>query len=128
MSDYNEPGSVFALGGQEPPTSGKIVINTNYGELEIELWCKEAPRTCRNFVQLILDRYYVIQFFHRVVPGFIVQGGIPINQREHTIYEDNFIPLEIHSRLHFSRRGLLATAVTGRCDKNECWKSVFLYS
>jgi peptidyl-prolyl cis-trans isomerase SDCCAG10 len=35
---------------QEPPTTGKVVLVTNYGEIEIDLWTKEAPRACRNFI------------------------------------------------------------------------------
>ncbi len=35
---------------QEPPTSGKVTLKTNYGDIEIELWTQEAPRTCRNFL------------------------------------------------------------------------------
>jgi peptidyl-prolyl cis-trans isomerase SDCCAG10 len=36
----------------EPPTRGKVVLRTSKGELELELWPKEAPKACRNFVQL----------------------------------------------------------------------------
>lgn len=35
---------------QEPPTNGKVLLKTTVGEIEIELWSKEAPKTCRNFV------------------------------------------------------------------------------
>lgn len=35
---------------QFPPTSGKIIIDTSHGELEVELWCKEIPRGCKNFI------------------------------------------------------------------------------
>ena len=35
---------------QEPPTSGKVVLVTTQGELEIELWCTEIPRACKNFI------------------------------------------------------------------------------
>ena len=34
----------------EPPTSGKVILETTYGELELELWTREAPKTCRNFI------------------------------------------------------------------------------
>ena len=40
---------VYALA---PTTEGKIVLNTTLGSLDIELWAKQAPRTCRNFVQV----------------------------------------------------------------------------
>ena len=39
----------------EPPTSGKVLLETTHGDVEIELWCKEAPVACRNFVQLCME-------------------------------------------------------------------------
>lgn len=47
------------------------------GDIDIELWSKEAPKACRNFVQLCLEGYYNGTIFHRVVKDFIVQGGDP---------------------------------------------------
>lgn len=38
-----------------PPTSGKVVITTNVGDIDVELWTKEAPLACRNFVQLCME-------------------------------------------------------------------------
>ncbi|KAH6569982.1 hypothetical protein BASA60_008005 [Batrachochytrium salamandrivorans] len=61
----------------EPPTKGKVILHTTVGELEIELWPKEAPKACRNFLQLCLEGFYDNTIFHRVVPDFIAQGGDP---------------------------------------------------
>ena len=61
----------------EPPTNGKLVLHTSAGDVDIELWPKEAPLACRNFVQLCMENYYDATIFHRLVPGFIVQGGDP---------------------------------------------------
>ena len=61
----------------EPPTHGKLVLRTSCGDIDIELWPKEAPLACRNFVQLCMENYFDATIFHRVVPGFIVQGGDP---------------------------------------------------
>jgi peptidyl-prolyl cis-trans isomerase SDCCAG10 len=61
----------------EPLTNGKIVLQTSHGELEIELWSKEAPLACKNFIQLSLDHYYDNTIFHRMIPGFMIQGGDP---------------------------------------------------
>ena len=75
----------------EPPTNGKIVLRTSAGDIDIELWVsyfyiyssqlifqpKEAPLATRNFVQLCMENYYDATIFHRLVPGFIVQGGDP---------------------------------------------------
>ena len=64
---------------QEPPTNGKVCLETSVGDIEIELWSRECPKACRNFVQLCLENYYNKTKFHRVVKEFIVQGGDPGN-------------------------------------------------
>ncbi|GKE88165.1 peptidyl-prolyl cis-trans isomerase CYP57, partial [Tanacetum coccineum] len=61
----------------EPPTKGKVILQTNYGPLDIELWPKEAPKAVRNFVQLCVDGYYDGTIFHRIIKSFMVQGGDP---------------------------------------------------
>ena len=44
---------------------------------DIELWTKEAPLACRNFIQLALEGYYDNTLVHRVIKGFMVQMGDP---------------------------------------------------
>ncbi|KAH8073561.1 peptidyl-prolyl cis-trans isomerase [Aureococcus anophagefferens] len=66
----------------EPPTRGKVIFHTTYGAIDVELWSKEAPRACRNFVQLALEGYYDRTCFHRVIPGFMAQGGDPTGTGE----------------------------------------------
>lgn len=62
---------------QEPPTDGKVLLVTTVGDIEVELWSRECPKACRNFVQLCMEKYYNKTKFHRVVRDFIVQGGDP---------------------------------------------------
>ena len=57
---------------QEPPTQGKIILVTSFGELEIELWTKEAPKASRNFIQLCMEGYYDNSEFHRLISGFMI--------------------------------------------------------
>ena len=52
-------------------------IMTNYGGLNVELHGDRAPRTVYNFVQLAKKGYYDDTTFHRLVHGFMVQGGDP---------------------------------------------------
>jgi peptidyl-prolyl cis-trans isomerase SDCCAG10 len=61
----------------EPPTSAKVCLKTTAGDIDIELWAKETPLTCRNFIQLCMEGYYNDTIFHRVVKDFIIQGGDP---------------------------------------------------
>ncbi|KAK8736094.1 hypothetical protein OTU49_005235, partial [Cherax quadricarinatus] len=96
---------------QEPSTEGKVLLVTSAGDLDVELWSREAPKACRNFVQLCLEGYYNGTIFHRVIPGFIVQGGDPSGTGEggESIYGKPFRD-EFHTRLRFVRRGLVAMA------------------
>ncbi|XP_053152162.1 spliceosome-associated protein CWC27 homolog isoform X2 [Hemicordylus capensis] len=102
---------------QEPPTNGKVLLKTTAGDIDIELWSKEAPKACRNFVQLCMEDYYDNTIFHRVVPEFIVQGGDPTGTGSggESIYGTPFKD-EFHSRLRFNRRGLVAMANAGPHD------------
>ncbi|XP_071757528.1 spliceosome-associated protein CWC27 homolog [Centroberyx gerrardi] len=102
---------------QEPPTNGKVLLKTSAGDIDIELWSKEAPKACRNFVQLCMEGYYDGTLFHRVVPEFIVQGGDPTGSGSggESVYGRPFKD-EFHSRLRFNRRGLVAMANSGPHD------------
>ncbi|MCB2204346.1 peptidylprolyl isomerase [bacterium] len=53
------------------------VIETNYGPIEIEFFREAAPKTVENFVELAKRGYYNGVLFHRVVKGFVIQGGDP---------------------------------------------------
>ncbi|KAL5559471.1 hypothetical protein UlMin_035682 [Ulmus minor] len=103
----------------EPPTKGKVVIQTTYGPLDIELWPKEAPKAVRNFVQLCLEGYYDNTIFHRIIKGFLVQGGDPTGTGTggESIYGGVFAD-EFHSRLRFKHRGLVACANSGSPHSN----------
>ncbi|MCL7029516.1 hypothetical protein MKW94_020678 [Papaver nudicaule] len=103
----------------EPPTKGKVIVNTNYGPLDIELWPKEAPKATRNFVQLCLEGYYDNTIFHRIIKSFLVQGGDPTatGLGGESIYGKAFAD-EFHSRLRFKHRGLVACANAGTPHSN----------
>ncbi|XP_021738947.1 peptidyl-prolyl cis-trans isomerase CYP57-like isoform X2 [Chenopodium quinoa] len=103
----------------EPPTKGKVVIHTTYGPIDIELWPKEAPKAVRNFVQLCLEGYYDSTIFHRIIKGFLIQGGDPTSTGlgGESIYGAAFSD-EFHSRLRFNHRGLVACANAGSPHTN----------
>lgn len=54
-----------------------IVIDTNMGEIKVELYPDVAPVTVKNFVDLIKKGFYNGLTFHRVIEGFMIQGGCP---------------------------------------------------
>lgn len=66
-----------SVGLTEPPTKGKVVLKTSYGDIDVELWADEAPLACRNFVQLALEGYFDKTIIHRVVKDTLVQMGDP---------------------------------------------------
>lgn len=103
----------------EPPTSGKVILKTNYGNIDIELWTKEAPRACRNFIQLCLEGYYNNVIFHRIIKGFMIQTGDPTGTGNggESIWGKEFQD-EFHSRLRFSHRGIVAMANSNKPNTN----------
>ncbi|QGU32092.1 peptidylprolyl isomerase [Thermochromatium tepidum] len=52
-----------------------IKLTTNHGEILIELDTEKAPKTCANFEQYVRDGHYDGTLFHRVIDGFMIQGG-----------------------------------------------------
>ena len=62
-----------------------LAVVTNLGNFEIELYPKEAPVTVENFTQYVDDNFFENVLFHRIIPGFVIQGGgfeIGMNQKE----------------------------------------------
>ncbi len=56
-----------------------VVIEMENGkEIEIELYPEVAPKTVENFEQLVKEGFYDGLIFHRVIPGFMIQGGDPL--------------------------------------------------
>lgn len=104
----------------EPNPTAKVVLHTATGDLELELFAKQTPITSRNFLQLCLDGYYDNTVFHRLVKGFILQGGDPTGtgQGGESSYDGEPFADEFHSRLKYTRRGLLGMANTGKKDDN----------
>lgn len=56
------------------------VISTNMGDITINFFGKESPKTVENFVKLAMDGFYNGIKFHRVIKGFMIQGGDPLTK------------------------------------------------
>ncbi|KAL5114532.1 Peptidyl-prolyl isomerase cwc27 [Pleosporales sp. CAS-2024a] len=104
----------------EPTPTAKVLLHTTAGDLQLELFAQQTPVTSRNFVQLCLDGYYDNTVFHRLVPGFVLQGGDPTGTGHggESSYDGAPFADEFHSRLKYTRRGLLGMANTGKPDDN----------
>jgi len=59
----------------------KVIFETDSGNIEFDLFSKDAPNTVDNFTKLVNEGFYDGLSFHRVIPGFMAQGGCP-NTRE----------------------------------------------
>ena len=90
------------------------VVETNMGTIEIELFEKETPKTVKNFIGLAEQGYYNGLIFHRVIDGFMLQGGDSTGTGSggRSIYgatfEDEFVPT-----LRHTAAGMLSMANRG---------------
>ncbi|MCI0596742.1 MAG: peptidylprolyl isomerase [candidate division Zixibacteria bacterium] len=55
----------------------QVIMETDSGTIVLELFPKEAPVTVENFLKLVNQKFYDGLIFHRVIPGFMIQGGDP---------------------------------------------------
>jgi cyclophilin family peptidyl-prolyl cis-trans isomerase len=95
----------------DPSKSYRAVFTTEVGQFTVQLFADRAPLTVNNFVFLARQGYYDNTTFHRVIPGFMAQGGDPTGTGAGGpgyTFEDEFDP-----GLQFDRPGLLAMANRG---------------
>jgi cyclophilin family peptidyl-prolyl cis-trans isomerase len=86
-------------------------IRTNLGPITLELFASQAPKTVNNFIFLAQEGFYNGATFHRVIPGFMVQGGDPFGTGTGGPgyrFGDEVVP-----GLVFDRAGVLAMANSG---------------
>ncbi|GLB43339.1 putative PPIases accelerate the folding of proteins [Lyophyllum shimeji] len=116
----NSASFVFVGFTMALPTRGRVIISTTAGEIDIELWSKETPKACRNFLALAMEGYYDGVIFHRIVPGFLVQTGdrTGTGAGGESFYGEPFED-EIHPRLRFAHRGLVGMANAGKRHTND---------
>ena len=89
----------------------KAIIETVHGNIVIELFAQEAPKTVANFEKLINEKFYDGLAFHRVIKGFVAQGGCPNGTG--TGGPGYTIPCETKGNPHKHERGSLSMAHRG---------------
>lgn len=95
------------------------LLDTNRGQILVDLFEQETPVTVNNFVTLARNRYYDGTRFHRVIDGFMAQGGDPasVDEAKKATWGQGGpgyqFPDEIRSKLTFDSGGLLAMANSG---------------
>lgn len=90
----------------------KANIETKYGVMKFELFEEETPGTTQNFIKLIKEGFYDGLTFHRVIPGFVVQGGCP--RGDGTGGPGYRIKCETSAAKQFHDRGVLSMAHAGK--------------
>lgn len=105
---------VFINGRGDAMDEKNVVLETTQGVVEIKLMPKVAPKACENFIELVKKGYYNGIVFHRVIKGFMIQGGDPTgtgrggNSTWGGPFEDEFSP-----DVGFDKPGIVAMANAG---------------
>ena len=90
----------------------KAKMSTEKGDMTIEFYEKDAPKTVANFVKLSKEGYYDGLTFHRVIPDFVVQGGCPNGTGAGG--PGYSIDCELDGENQYHDRGVLSMAHAGR--------------
>jgi peptidyl-prolyl cis-trans isomerase A (cyclophilin A) len=104
-------GTVATANAQKAP---QVRFKTSAGDFVVEVYPDKAPKTVENFLQYVKDKQYNGTVFHRVIPGFMIQGGgFTADMVQKTTRGP--IPLEARNGLK-NDRGTIAMARTGAPD------------
>ena len=104
--------AIVVAGGKKEEV---VVLDTNYGEIIVKLYHDKTPKHANNFIKLVKEGFYDSLTFHRVIPGFVIQGGDPLSKDDNP-YNDGqggpgyLIPAEL-GEMH--RKGTLGAARLG---------------
>ncbi len=90
----------------------KAIIHTSKGDMKIDLYAKETPKTVENFTKLAKDGFYDGLTFHRVLPDFVIQGGCPDGTGAGG--PGYSIDCEVTAENQYHDRGVLSMAHAGR--------------
>jgi cyclophilin family peptidyl-prolyl cis-trans isomerase len=95
----------------DPKKSYTAILHTDKGDITLQLFAGQTPRTVNNFVFLARQGFYDGTFFHRVIADFMVQGGDPTGTGRGGPgykFKDEFVP-----SLHHDKPGILSMANAG---------------
>jgi len=112
--------SLSAVAGQDSTQKPVVVLDTSLGAITLELYPDRAPITVENFLKYVDEGFYDNLIFHRVMPGFMVQGGGMTDQMvEKSVGKHR--PIKNESRNGLSNdRGTVAMARTADPNSATC--------
>jgi len=112
--------SLSAVAGQDSTQKPVVVLDTSLGAITLELYPDKAPITVENFLKYVDEGFYDNLIFHRVMPGFMVQGGGMIDQMVEKS-EGKHQPIKNESSNGLSNdRGTVAMARTANPNSATC--------
>lgn len=96
------------------------VLKTTKGNIKIKLFLQEAPITAGNFKDLVNRGFYTGIIFHRIIPGFVIQGGCPLgtgtgNFVDPETNKTRYVPME-QTKFKHDKAGRVAMARTSNPD------------
>lgn len=93
-----------------------VLIKTNFGDIKLELFKRDAPQTVDNFLKLAKSGFYDGTKFHRVIKNFMIQGGDP-NSKDDDLSNDGLggpgYTFQDEINIHKIVRGVIAMANAG---------------
>lgn len=92
-----------------------LTLHTSLGDLKLELYCDQVPRTSYNFLALCASGYYNETKFHRNIKGFMVQGGDPTGTGKggNCVYDTPKFADEIVPSIKHDKAGIVSMANSG---------------
>ncbi len=105
--------------GQASQTNPKVLMKTSKGEIKIELFADKAPLTVSNFLSYVDEKFYEGTIFHRVIKGFMIQGGGLTADLQEKQTTKPPIQNEATNRLS-NKRGTIAMARTMEINSATC--------
>ena len=100
-------------------THHATIVVENYGTIHLELYGEEAPETVANFVKLANEGFYDGLTFHRVIEGFMAQGGMPKGDKTADTIVGEFSANGIENRI-LHKRGVISMARGDGYDSASC--------
>jgi peptidyl-prolyl cis-trans isomerase B (cyclophilin B) len=108
----------FSAAQEAIASESRVILQTNHGDITIALYPEAAPKTVENFLRYVREGFYDGTIFHRVIKGFMIQGGGLIENMERKPTHEP-IPNEADNRLA-NEKGTLAMARTQDPDSASC--------
>ncbi|WP_233843153.1 peptidylprolyl isomerase [Dyella sp. 2HG41-7] len=77
VAQTSKPSAPAAAPAAANPT---VIVHTSQGDITLELYADKSPKSVANFLRYVHEGFYAGTVFHRVIPGYLVQGGLYTNE------------------------------------------------